>query len=98
MLGQINGTHNAPIFPAREINLLRLEKYCILDLLVVGNGEPLMLVCSNARVSWGFSIFGNTFNMAFGVSHKFVTPIKGCRVMDSFVLLAGFELSMEVYG
>ena len=42
-----------------------LEKYHILDLLVVGNGGLLMLVCSNVRVFEGFSIFGNTFNAAF---------------------------------
>ena len=54
-----------PFFPAGEVSLLRLEKYRILDLLVVGNGGPLMLVCSNMRVSGGFSIFGNTFNAAF---------------------------------
>ena len=46
----------------------------------------------------GGSIFGNTFNTTFGVSHRFVTPIKGYRVMDSFVLLAGFEFSVNVYG
>ena len=57
-----------------------------------------MLVCFNARVFGGFSIFGNTFNMAFEVSHRFVTLIKGCRVVDSFMLLAGFELSVDVYG
>ena len=28
-----------PIFPVGEINLPRLEKYRILDLLVVGNGD-----------------------------------------------------------
>ena len=33
-----HGTHNAPFFPARECNLPQLEKYRILDLLVVGNG------------------------------------------------------------
>ena len=60
-----HGTHNAPIFPAGEISLPRLEKYRILDLLVVGNGGLLMLVCSNARITEGFSIFGNTFNAAF---------------------------------
>ena len=49
-----------------------------------------MLVCSNVHVSGGFSIFGNTFNTTFRVAHRFVTLIKGCRVMDSFVLLAGF--------
>ena len=42
--------------------------------------------------------FGNTFNMTFGLSHRFVTLIKGCRIIDSFVLLAGFEFSMGVYG
>ena len=60
-----HGTRNAPLFPAREIRLLWLEKYRILDLLVVGNGGPLMLVCSNVRITRGFSIFGNTFNAAF---------------------------------
>ena len=30
----------------------------------------------------------------YGVSHRFETPIKGCRVMDSFVLLASFEFSV----
>ena len=93
-----HGTHNAPLFPAGEISLPRLEKYRILDLLVVGNGGPLMLACSNVHISEGFYIFGNTFNTAFRVSHRFVTPIKGYRVMDSFVLLAGFEFSMDVYG
>ena len=53
-----------------------------------------MLVCSNARVIRGFSIFGSTFNAASGFPHRFETPIKGCRVMDSFVVLAGFEFSM----
>ena len=57
-----------------------------------------MIACSNMHVSGGFSIFGNTFNTAFGVSHRFVTPIKGCRPMHSFVLLTGFEFSMDVYG
>ena len=50
------------------------------------------------HVFGGFSIFGNTFNTTFRVAHRFVTPIKGCRVMDSFVLLAGFEFSVDVYG
>ena len=68
------------------------------DLLVIGNGGPLILTCSNVHVSRGFSIFGNAFSTTFGVSHRFVTPIKGYRVMDSFVLLAGFEFSVDVYG
>ena len=50
-----------------------------------------MLACFNLHVSEGVSIFRNTFNTAFGVSHRFVTLIKGCKVMDSFVLLASFE-------
>ena len=57
-----------------------------------------MLACSNMHVSGGFFLFRNTFNTTFGVSHRFVTPIKGCKVMDSFVLLAGFEFSVDVYG
>ena len=51
-----HGTH-----PAGECSLPLLEKYRILDLLVVGNGGPLMLVCSNVHVSGEFSIFGNGF-------------------------------------
>ena len=46
----------------------------------------------------GFSIFWNTFNTDFGLYYRFVTPIKGCRVMDSSVLLAGFEFLVDVYG
>ena len=34
----------------------------------------------------------------FGISHRFVAPIKGCRVMDSFVLWVGFEFLMGMYG
>ena len=60
-----HGTHIAPLFLAGEISFPRLEKYRILNLLVVGNKGPLMLVCSNTRVTRGFSIFGNTFNVAF---------------------------------
>ena len=41
-----------------------------------------MVVCSNVHVSGGFSIFGNAFSTTFGVSHGFVTPIKGCRVIE----------------
>ena len=52
-------------FSAGEISLPRLEKYHILDLLVIGNGGPLIIMCSNARVSRGFSIFGNTFTAVF---------------------------------
>ena len=44
-----------------------------------------MLVCSNVHVSGEFSIFGNAFCTAFGVSHGFVTPIKGYGVMDFYV-------------
>ena len=99
-MGQGHGIHNALIFSAVEISLpLRLEKYRILDLLVIGNEGPLILVCSNARVTRGFSIFGNTFNTDFlGVSHRFETPITGYNVMASFVLLAGFEFSVGMYG
>ena len=57
-----------------------------------------MIACSNVHISGGFFLFGNTFNTTFGVSHRFVTPIKGYRVMDSFVLLAGFEFLVDMYG
>ena len=83
---------------AGELSLSRLEKYRIFDLLVVGNGGLLMLVRSNIHVSGGFSIFGNAFSTTFGVSHGFVNAIKGCKVTDSFMSLAGFEFSVDVYG
>ena len=44
-----------------------------------------MLACSNVHVSEKFSIFGNAFSTAFGVSHGFVTPIKGCEVTNFYV-------------
>ena len=36
-------THNAPLFPAGEFDLLRLEKYRVFDMFDIGNGGPLML-------------------------------------------------------
>ena len=51
---KIHGTHNAPIFLAREFDLPRLEKYCVFDLVVVGNGGSLILACSNVHVSKEF--------------------------------------------
>ena len=36
--------------------------------------------------------------LLFGVSHRFETLIKVCRVLDSFMLLASFEFSVGVYG
>ena len=55
-----------------------------------------MLVCSNVHVSADFSIFGNAFSTTFGVSLRFVTPIKCCRVTDSVMSLAGFEFLVDV--
>ena len=55
-----------------------------------------MVACSNVHISRGFSIFGNAFSTTFGVSHEFVTPIKGCMVTDSFMSLVGFEFSVDV--
>ena len=56
-----------------------------------------MLACSNVHVSRGF-LFLVTHFIRFWVSHMFVTPIKGYRVMNSFVPLAGFEFLVDVYG
>ena len=63
-------------FPVGEISLPWLEKYRILVLLVVGNGGSLMLMCSNARIIGGFSIFGNTFNAAFWGFPQVQNPYK----------------------
>ena len=52
-----HGTHNAPIFPAREFSLPWLEKYRIFDMLVAGNEGPPMLACSNVHVFGGFFFF-----------------------------------------
>ena len=56
-----------------------------------------MLMCSNAHVTGGFSIFGHLM-LSFWVSHRFETPIKGYKVMNSFMLLAGFEFLVGMYG
>ena len=45
----------------------------------------------------GFLFLVTHLMRLFGVSHRFKTPIKGSRVMDSFVLLAGFEFSVGMY-
>ena len=52
---KIHGTHNAPLFPSGEFDLHQLEKYCVFDLVVVRNGEALILACSNVH------IFGELF-------------------------------------
>ena len=46
-----------PFFPTGEISLPRLEKYRIFYLLVIRNGGPLMLLCSNVHVFGGFFYF-----------------------------------------
>ena len=46
----------------------------------------------------GFVFLVTHLMQLFGVSYKFKTPIKGCRVMDSFMILAGFEFSVGMYG
>ena len=55
------GTHNAPLFPAREISLPRLGKQKVSDWLGMGNNGLLMVVCSNVSITGEFSIFGVTF-------------------------------------
>ena len=49
-------------------------------------------------LSGGFLFLVTHLIRPFGVSHRIETPIKGYRVMDSFMLLAGFEFSMGMYG
>ena len=62
---KIHGTHNDPIFLAREFNLPQLEKYYVFYLAIVGNRGPLMLVGSNVHVSKKCSIFGIAFSTTF---------------------------------
>ena len=52
-----HGTHNAPLFPAGEGSLPRLEKENVCDGLSVGNNGLLMLVCSNMIITGEFSNF-----------------------------------------
>ena len=80
-----HGTHNAPLFPAGEFSLPRMEKYRIFYPLIIGNRGQLMLACSNVHVFGEFSISGNSFSKDFGVSHGFATLIKGCGVTDFYV-------------
>ena len=62
---KIHGTHNAHLFPTGEFDLPWLEKYCVFDLIVVGNGGPLILACSNVHVFGECSIFGIIFSTVF---------------------------------
>ena len=82
---KIHGTHNAPLFPSREFDILRLEKYRAFYLVVIGNGGPLMLACSNMHVSGEFTIYGVALSTTFRVSHWFVTSIKGCKVLGFYL-------------
>ena len=52
-----------------------------LFLAIVGNGEALMLACSNTHVSKEYTISDVAFSMAFRVSPWFVVSIKGCKVL-----------------
>ena len=60
--GSRPGTHNAPLFPAGEVSLPRLEKENVCGWLGVGNNGLLMLVCSNVGITEEFYIFGVTFD------------------------------------
>ena len=46
-----------PFFPSGEFDLHQLEKYCVFDLVVVRNGEPLILACSNVHIFGEFFYF-----------------------------------------
>ena len=61
-VGSGPSTHNAPLFPAREVSLSRLEKENVCDWLGMGNSGLLMLVCSNMRITGEFSIFSVKFD------------------------------------
>ena len=68
-------------------------------MLVVGKmGVVNACVFQRARFRGVFLFLVTHLMWAFRVSHRFVTPIKGCRVMDSFVPLAGFEFLVGMYG
>ena len=54
-----------PFFLAGEFDFSRLEKYYVFDLVIVGNGGPLKLACSNMHVSGECSIFGISFSTTF---------------------------------
>ena len=62
---KIHGTHNAPLFLSEEFDLPRLEKYCVCDLVIVGNGEPLMIACSNVYIFGECSISSKAFSTDF---------------------------------
>ena len=76
-------THNAPIFsgwgvqcsPARKIPYFLSS--CLWEQGTVND-------CMFQRASFR-RVFGDAFNTDFGVSHGFVTPIKGCRVTDFYL-------------
>ena len=61
MLGQNSCTHNASLFPYGEFD----EKSRVCDLVIVGNGGPLMIACSNVHVSGECSISSIAFSTAF---------------------------------
>ena len=70
VMAKAHGTHNAPLFPIGEVILPRSGKENVWDLPDMGISGPLMLGCSNVRLSWEFPIFGDTFNAALWGSHE----------------------------
>ena len=59
-----------PIFTAGEVILPQLGKKNVWDLPDVGISGPLMLGCSNVRITGEFPIFGVTFNAILWGSHE----------------------------
>ena len=75
-----HGTHNAPLFPAGEVVLPRSGKENTWDLLHVGIGGPLMLGCSNVRITEEFPIFLMSHLMRlFGIPLGLEVSIKGLQ-------------------
>ena len=61
---KVHGTHNAPLFPVGEVILPQSGKENVWDLPDVGISGPLMLGCSNVRITGEFPIFEVIFNAA----------------------------------
>ena len=79
---KIHGTHNAPIFSSGSSFFSVGQIVCFfLFLAIIGNGEALMLSCSNTHVSGEYTIYDVAFSTAFRFSPWFVVSIKGCKVL-----------------
>ena len=71
---QAHGTHNTPLFLAREVNRPWLEKENVFDWPSMGNSGQLMVVCSNVNF---LTVWDSHLMWLLGIPLRLDVSIKG---------------------